>query len=161
MLQFIWLSIFRGFSLNHLHPHTGPAVLCNCQLEPLGSATVPAAGCSDASSRSSPSSLKTRDLSSQGLLSQTSFHTDEETEVQKQPRVTTKVRIQKFMLSPQFATLKTLVYIQVSLLWDGTRVASEEYAVGGTHTGRKGVSARKEGLNSGAMAYPGAFTHIH
>lgn len=52
--------------------------------------------------------------------------------VQKQSTVTTKVCIQKFMLSPQFVTLKTLVYIQFSLLWDGTQVASEEYTVEGT-----------------------------
>lgn len=106
-----------------MHPHIGPTVLCNCQLEPLGSATVPHAGCSGASSWSGPSSLKSRGVSSQGLLSQTSFHTDEETEVQKQSRVTTKVWIQKFMLSPQLVTLKSLVCIQFSLLWDGTQVA--------------------------------------
>lgn len=63
---------------NHLHPHTDPTFLCNCQLEPLGSATVPPAGCSEASSLSSSSSLKSRGVGSQGLLSQTSFHTDEE-----------------------------------------------------------------------------------
>lgn len=108
---------------NQLHPHIDPTVLCNCQPEPLGSATVPPAGCSGASSLCSSSSLKSKGVGSQGLLSQTSFHTDEETEVQKQSRVTTKVRIQKFMLSPQFVTLETLVYIQFSLLWDGTQVA--------------------------------------
>lgn len=65
------------------------------------------------------------------------------------------------MLSPQFVTLKTLVYIQFSLLWDGTQVASEEYTVEGTRTERKGISDRKEGLNSNTMAYPGEFIHIH
>lgn len=73
---------------------------------------------------------------------------DEETEVQKQSTVTTKVCIQKFMLSPQFVTLKNISIHTVFFTVDGTQVVSEEYTVEGRAQKVEGISDRKEGLNS-------------